>query len=381
MAERIYVMNEDGSLEPLTEKSFDTEDILQRLIADYPELLDGEQIRPRDPRRWLLVAREKGIADAPDSGNRWSVDHLMIDQDAVPTFVEVKRSSNSEIRRSVVGQMLDYAAHATETMGVAEIRRDFGAKYGDNAEDVLHDFLQPGADADPDAIAEAFWDLLATNLAAKRVRLLFVADRIPDELVRVVEFLNEQMPRIEVLAVQIKQFQGATLRTLVPQVIGRTAAAEPKSGPTRRARLTMEQFYEELPDHAAVQAARQLIAAAEKRGGIVKRMQSSLTVSVQSTRRNAPLTVAWLFPTMNSYWGGLKGFTIGQVNWVELPEETQAKFDALYSQMSRDGFAEEVGSSKTGGSRGWAIDPAVVAQHIDLVQERLAQAIAILQSV
>ncbi len=92
MAERIYVMNEDGSLEPLTEKSFDTEDILQRLIADYPELLDGEQIRPRDPRRWLLVAREKGIADAPDSGNRWSVDHLMIDQDAVPTFVEVKRS-------------------------------------------------------------------------------------------------------------------------------------------------------------------------------------------------------------------------------------------------------------------------------------------------
>ena len=127
MAERIYVMNEGGSLEPLTEKSFDTEDILQRLIADYPELLDGEQIRPRDPRRWLVVTREKGIADAPDSGNRWSVDHLMVDQDAVPTFVEVKRSSNSEIRRSVVGQMLDYAAHATETMGVAEIRRDFEA--------------------------------------------------------------------------------------------------------------------------------------------------------------------------------------------------------------------------------------------------------------
>ena len=83
---------------------------------------------------------------------------------------------------------------------------------------------------------------------------------------------------------------------------------------------------------------------------------------------------------MNSYWGGLKGFTIGQVNWVELPEETQAKFDALYFQMSRDGLAEEVGSSKTGGSRGWAIDPAVVAQHIDRVKERLAEAIAILQS-
>ena len=117
MAERIYVMKDAGNLEPLTEEPFDTEDILQKLIADHPELLDGEQIRPADPRRWLLVTREKGIADGPDAGNRWSVDHLMIDQDAVPTFVEVKRSSNSEIRRSVVGQMLDYAAHGHEDDG------------------------------------------------------------------------------------------------------------------------------------------------------------------------------------------------------------------------------------------------------------------------
>ena len=41
------------------------------------------------------------------------------------------------------------------------------------------------------------------NLAAKRLRLLFVADALPDELAHVVEFLNEQMPYIEVLAVEI----------------------------------------------------------------------------------------------------------------------------------------------------------------------------------
>ena len=64
---------------------------------------------------------------------------------------------------------------------------------------------------------------MASNLAARRLRLLFVADRIPDELARVVE-LNEQMPRIEVLAVEIKRFRGESLVTLVPQVIGRTAA-------------------------------------------------------------------------------------------------------------------------------------------------------------
>ena len=378
MAERIYVMNEKGSLEPLTEKPFDTEDLLQALIADHPELLDGEQIRPGDPRRWLLVTREAGIADSPDAGNRWSVDHLLIDQDAMPTFVEVKRSSNSEIRRTVVGQMLDYAAHATKTMAVETIRRDFEAGHGDKADDVLIEFLQLETDANPDTTVEAFWDHFETNLAAKRVRLLFVADRIPDELARVVEFLNEQMHGIEVLAVEVKQFRGATIRTLVPQVIGRTA--EPVPLPPRRTRLTMEQFYEQLPDEDATLAAKQLIDVAEERGATVNRMQRSLTISVQSTLRNAPLTVAWLCPTMSSFWGGLKGFTIGQVNWVELPKQAQAEFDDVYRQFSRDGFAVQVGNDKSGGSRGWAIDPAVVAQHIDVIKERLERAIGILQS-
>ncbi len=350
MAERIYVMKDAGNLEPLTERPFDTEDILQALIADHPELLDGEQIRPADPRRWLLVTREKGIADVPDAGNRWSVDHLMIDQDAVPTFVEVKRSSNSEIRRSVVGQMLDYAAHATKTMGMAAIRRQFEAGRGDDADEVLRGFLQPDAGVALEAVVEGFWERLATNLAAKRVRLLFVADRIPDELARVVEFLNEQMPGIEVLAVEIKQFRGANQRTLVPQVIGRTVAPDP------------------------------LIAAAEERGAVVNRKESGLTIGVQSTLRGPPLTVAWLFPTMSSYWNNLKGFTLGQVNWVELPEEAQVEFDELYRQMSRDGFAEEVGNDKAGGARGWAVDPAVAAQHVGPLKERLARAIAILKS-
>ena len=46
MAERIYARDEGGGLEPLEEEPFSTEDELQALIAEHPELLDGEQIRP-----------------------------------------------------------------------------------------------------------------------------------------------------------------------------------------------------------------------------------------------------------------------------------------------------------------------------------------------
>ena len=123
MAERIYIRGTGGKLEPLEEEPFSTEDELQALIARHPELLDGEQMRPGDPRRWLLITREKGIAETSDSGARWAIDHLIVDQDAVPTLVEVKRRSNPEIHRTIVGQMLEYAAHATQTWTADELRR------------------------------------------------------------------------------------------------------------------------------------------------------------------------------------------------------------------------------------------------------------------
>ena len=134
------MMGEDGELEPLREVQFSTEDELQALIAEHPELLDGEQIRPGSPRRWILITREKGIAETSSSGARWALDHLIVDQDAVPTLVEVKRGSNPEIRRTIVGQMLEYAAHAAQTWTAGGLRKAFedsSNSCGRNPEQVL----------------------------------------------------------------------------------------------------------------------------------------------------------------------------------------------------------------------------------------------------
>jgi hypothetical protein len=58
--------------------------------------------------------------------------------------------------------------------------------------------------------------------------MLFVADRIPAELRRIVEFLNEQMDPAEVLALELRQFQGEGLRTIVPMLYGQTEGAQQK---------------------------------------------------------------------------------------------------------------------------------------------------------
>ena len=66
---------------------------------------------------------------------------------------------------------------------------------------------------DPTQDAETFWQQVAANLNAGRIRLVFVADEIPRELRRVVEFLNEQM-RADVIAIEVKQYVGEGVKTL-----------------------------------------------------------------------------------------------------------------------------------------------------------------------
>ncbi len=101
----IYLLREDGSLVEMSETPYDSEGLLQELLAKYPNLLAGDQMDTGSPRRWLLVSREAGVPDRPDGGDRWSLDHLFFDQDAIPTLVEVKRSTDTRIRREVIGQM------------------------------------------------------------------------------------------------------------------------------------------------------------------------------------------------------------------------------------------------------------------------------------
>ena len=54
----------------MNEQPYDPESLLQELLADYPNLLAGEQMNPYSPRRWLLVRREAGIPDSGGVGDR-----------------------------------------------------------------------------------------------------------------------------------------------------------------------------------------------------------------------------------------------------------------------------------------------------------------------
>ena len=264
----IFLLSSTGKLEKIPHRLYESEDLLQKLLDDYPELLVGEQIDQDDPPRWLMVQREAGIPDVEGGYDRWSIDHVLLDQHGRPTLVEVKRSTDTRIRREVVGQMLDYAANALKFWPPERIRELAASQYGglEALKTEIRGLLQ-----DQEADIEEYWQTVERKQKAGEMRLLFVADQIPRELRRIIEFLNEHMPRIDVLGVEIRQYEREGTRVLVPRVVGRTAQAEDRKAVSSSRKWSLEEvlacFTEDDPFDARA-AVQKLVEAAREWPGV-----------------------------------------------------------------------------------------------------------------
>jgi hypothetical protein len=211
----IYTVHADGSLARMKPGAPATEDRMQELVARYPDLIQDDDGPP------LLIRREQPVSDVAEASARWAVDHLFVTRAAIPVLVELKRAVDTRLRREVVGQLMDYAANSVAYWQAGTIATAFAGTCeaaGRDPDATLAAFLD-GADA------QTFWAQVDANFAAGRIKLVFVADVIPRELARIMEFMNEQM-RADVRAIELKWFEsdiGST--TLVPRVIGSTERA------------------------------------------------------------------------------------------------------------------------------------------------------------
>ena len=294
---KIFLVGDDREdLITLEETGYVKEEVLQNYLVDYPDLLPGDQIDPENPRRWLLVAKEMGVPGEGDGGDRWSLDNLFLDQDGIPTFVECKRSSDTRTRREVVAQMLDYAANGVEYWDMDRMRQaaaETAQTRGRSLDDEIT-ILLGGAEEG----VEDYWDTVEANLKAHRVRLVFVADSTPKELRRLVEFLNEEMANVEVLAVEVKQFQRESRKgqtALVPRVVGMTEAARDKRSAPRRGRMTYQRFFAECTPVGSEFFHRVLDLAAE-RGHDISWSEKSFSVRAAIPGRSFPSTFLQCVP-------------------------------------------------------------------------------------
>lgn len=202
------------------ETKFESEYMLQKLIYESPEVIPVASSGAGKSQPKVFV-REAGL---PGSGN---TDLIGVDEEGSITIIECKLAANREVRRMVVGQLLEYAAHLWQM--TYERFDEMCCRAEKWQTQRLADVMQGRVKAmGVEWAEEPFRAGLEANLKEGSFTLIIAVDRINDELRRIIEYLNSRgagAPRVAVL--EIQQFEEGDTQLLVPQVFGTTRVPPP----------------------------------------------------------------------------------------------------------------------------------------------------------
>ena len=177
-----------------TESGYVSEDHLQAMIDEFPELLPG--VSPDS-----YVCREFSTDSGP-------IDNLIINaKDGSLTLVECKLAKNPEVRRKILGQIIDYAASLS--------RLDF---------DEFHQRWKDRGGVDLTAIETAKGPLslaVTSNLETARFTLLLAVDEINEPLKQMVEYIQDKTDSsTRVALIELARHITGDVEILIPQTYG-----------------------------------------------------------------------------------------------------------------------------------------------------------------
>lgn len=264
MTSPIFMLKKDDEIRQLDPKIYEDELKLQTLLATYPELLfsDYPDLKELD---LLLIKNEAPTYETEEALTPTRLDILLVGSDGIPIFTEVKLSSNREIRRTIVGQGLEYAANAATNWKLEDIQEMFQltcTKQKRDPTEVLAEFLGPDKNLDD------FWDMVYTNLRAGKIRIVFASDSIPQSLKNIVQFLRNQMKPAVILAVDIPQFITEDHQVFVPKVYGQSIQQPNGRGVVQKRKWNEPDFMAELQNATSddeVVIAKKILAWAQER--------------------------------------------------------------------------------------------------------------------
>jgi hypothetical protein len=178
-----------------------------------------------------VFVRESGL---PGAG---ITDLLGVDLDGNIYVVECKLASNPEIRRKVLGQVLEYAAFLWNMT-----YEDFDQFFVRKESETLLALM--GKKVGPEWIAEEFRAQVAQNLKSGTFHLIIAVDGMNDELSQVIRYLAACAPSIRLEAIEINVYKSGETEVLVPEIHGREVARESSPSPKQ----TLEQVLENCQD-------------------------------------------------------------------------------------------------------------------------------------
>jgi hypothetical protein len=232
---------------------------LQELLADSPDLIPARDMR-ESVSQLVAVVREYSVPIG-------AIDILGFTAEGEIAVIECKLANNPEIKRKVIGQVLEYGA---ALWGMSY--EDFDQKIQERTGKPLAELVQNEVD-DPEWDEELFRSNVESNLGEGNFILVIVVDEINDQLTRIIRFLNAcGNPKFSFAALEMRRFQSDDIEILMPKVGGDYRPSSMRGASERRS-WDKETFFEdarEKCDHEVVRILEDLydFSIAKAPGGV-----------------------------------------------------------------------------------------------------------------
>jgi len=199
-----------------TDSGYASEDQLQAMISEFPELLPGVSSDS-------FVCREFNTDSGP-------IDNVIINsKDGSITLVECKLARNPEVRRKIIGQIIDYAASISKLSF-----EDFHQRWQDRG----------GADLTSVETTKGPLSLgVTTNLEGARFTLLMAVDEINEPLKDMVILVNKKTDAtFRVALIELARHSTGDTEIVIPQTFGYEAQKPQVDAYEQRNPWTKEEF-------------------------------------------------------------------------------------------------------------------------------------------
>ena len=250
---RMVVLQDQG-ISPLSEEAYLDESALQRLLEEHPELIALDDVDPT-ASPLLPIGREVPLAGQ-------SLDLLFLDLAGRLTGVETKLRRNSQVRREVVGQVLEYGAYLS-TWTVEDVERQAESYLvdpqtptrfqGQGLYEALNrlDASGPTEEGSDDA---GMRSKISNSLERGDMRLLIAVDRVVDPLRRLVTFLNGASS-FDMYLLEVQQYRAPDGMKIASINVYGGAGLKPDGGGVRRTAWDEPRFLGALRSEASAASA------------------------------------------------------------------------------------------------------------------------------
>jgi len=217
--------------EPVESNAYGAETELQELLATSPDVISMDEIRP-GAGPLVAAVREFYLPVG-------AIDILAFTARGDIAIIECKLAKNTQAKREVIGQILDYAAHVWD-MSYEELDQSIQNMTNRSLADLVHEQSN-----DPEWDEEEF--RANVNLALDRGNfiLTIAVNEINEELNRIVRYVNSAgSPAFSFAALEMRRFQKSKTEMLVPHVFG--PAHTPSKPASKSQRWNEESLFDAL---------------------------------------------------------------------------------------------------------------------------------------